>query len=63
MPVLPPALQQIPSRLPSLLLGDTMTEVNKIVTEQEIQDWYDSGPIKPDMLEMWLDIIEKNKDK
>jgi len=40
-----------------------MTEVNKIVTEQEIQDWYDSGPIKPDMLEMWLDIIQKNKDK
>ena len=40
-----------------------MTEVKKVVTEQEIQDWYDSGPIKSDMLEMWLNIIQENKNK
>ena len=37
--------------------------MKKVVTEQEIQDWYDSGPIKPDMLEMWLNIIQENKNK
>ena len=40
-----------------------MTEMKKVVTEQEIQDWYDSGPIKPDMLEMWLNIIQEKKNK
>jgi len=39
-----------------------MTEVKKVVTEQEIQDWYDSGPIKPDMLKLWLDIIQETKE-
>ena len=39
-----------------------MTEKKKVITEQDIQDWYDSGPIKPEMLEMWLDIIQQNKE-
>ena len=39
-----------------------MTEKKKVVTEQDIQDWYDSGPIKPEMLQMWLDIIQQNKE-
>ena len=39
-----------------------MTEVKKVVTEQKIQDWYDSGPIKPEMLKLWLDIIQETKE-
>lgn len=39
-----------------------MAEEKKVITEQDIQDWYDSGPIKPEMLQMWLDIIQENKE-
>ena len=39
-----------------------MSETKKVITEQDIQDWYDSGPIKPEMLQMWLDIIQQNKE-
>jgi hypothetical protein len=27
------------------------------MTEQEIQDWFDSGPIKRETLELWLSLI------
>jgi hypothetical protein len=33
------------------------------VTEQQVQDWFDSGPVKPNALDMWLKIIQENKDK
>jgi hypothetical protein len=32
------------------------------MSEQEIQDWFDSGPIKKDTLELWLSIINHNKE-
>ena len=32
-----------------------------MATEKEIQDWYDSGPIKKDTLEMWLSIIQESE--
>ena len=36
----------------------TETEYSK-----EVQDWFDSGPVKPDILETWLKIIQEHKDK
>lgn len=32
------------------------------VTDKDIQDWFDSGPIKEDVLNMWLEIIQNSKD-
>jgi hypothetical protein len=33
------------------------------MTEQEIQNWFDSGPIKRETLELWLKLInDNNKD-
>jgi enterochelin esterase-like enzyme len=48
--------------LPTITKETEMTEKKKVITEQDIQDWYDSGPIKPEMLQMWLDIIQQNKE-
>ena len=31
------------------------------MSEKEIQDWFDNGPIKQDTLELWLSIINHNK--
>jgi hypothetical protein len=34
------------------------------MSEKEIQEWFDSGPIKRDTLELWLSLInpkEENK--
>jgi hypothetical protein len=31
-----------------------------MATEKEIQDWFDSGPIKRETLESWLKIINNN---
>ena len=39
-----------------------MAEV-KQVTEQDVQDWFDSGPVKPNALDLWLGIIQEHKDK
>lgn len=30
---------------------------------KEHKDWFDSGPIKPDMLHNWLELIKEQKDK
>ena len=30
---------------------------------KEVQDWFDSGPVKPEVLDFWLDIIRQTKDK
>lgn len=27
------------------------------------QEWFDSGPVKPEVLEMWLEIIKQNKER
>jgi len=32
------------------------------MSEQEVEDWFDSGPIKRDTLELWLSIINRNKE-
>ena len=40
-----------------------MAEVKKVITEQEIQDWFDSGPVKPNALDMWLGLIQDTKNK
>lgn len=30
---------------------------------KEHQEWFNSGPIKPEMLEMWLNIIKESQEK
>lgn len=30
-------------------------------TEKEIQEWFDSGPIKRDTLELWLSLLNKDE--
>jgi hypothetical protein len=27
------------------------------------KEWFDSGPIKPEMLDNWLELINRTKDK
>ena len=39
-----------------------MAEVKEQYSK-EVQDWFDSGPVKPDTLELWLDLIRQTKDK
>lgn len=29
----------------------------------EVKDWFDSGPIKPEILDMWLKIIAENRNR
>ena len=31
----------------------------RVISEEEIQTWFDSGPIKSEVLEQWLSIINK----
>jgi hypothetical protein len=33
----------------------------RVISEEEIQAWFDSGPIKSEFLEQWLSIINKEK--
>jgi len=33
-----------------------------MATEQEVEDWFESGPIKREILEVWLGILNKGKD-
>jgi len=30
---------------------------------KEHQEWFNSGPIKPEMLEMWLNTIKESQEK
>ena len=30
---------------------------------KEVQDWFDSGPVKPEVLDEWLRIIRETKNK
>jgi hypothetical protein len=32
-------------------------------TEKEIQEWFDSGPIKRDTLELWLSLLNNGEVK
>ena len=34
----------------------------RVVSEEEIQAWFDSGPIKNEFLQQWLDLIKKEKN-
>jgi hypothetical protein len=34
----------------------------RVVSEREIQEWFDSGPIKEKTLSVWLDIIGGSKN-
>lgn len=34
----------------------------RVVSEAEIQAWFDSGPIKEETLSAWLDIIKKSQN-
>ena len=31
------------------------------MSEQEVQDWFDSGPITRDTLTLWLSLIKKEQ--
>jgi len=30
---------------------------------KDVQDWFNSGPVKADTLDVWLKIIQETKDK
>lgn len=32
-------------------------------TESKVQEWFDSGPIKRDTLELWLSLLNKGEVK
>ena len=32
-----------------------------MTTDKEIQEWFDSGPITPEMLKLWLQLINKGE--
>jgi hypothetical protein len=34
----------------------------RVVSEKEIQEWFESGPIKEETLSVWLDIINRSKN-
>lgn len=39
-----------------------MAEVKEQYSK-EVQDWFDSGPVKPEVLDLWLGLIRQTKDK
>ena len=40
-----------------------MTDTDrKSVSKEEIKAWFDSGPIKKEMLSLWLEIINQRKE-
>jgi len=36
-------------------------KINKPVTEKQIKEWFDSGPITEEILSSWLEIINGSK--
>jgi len=41
------------------ILGER--KINKLVTEEQIKEWFDSGPITEEILSLWLEIINRSK--
>jgi len=37
-------------------------KINKPVTEEQIKEWFDSGPITEEILSSWLEIINRSKE-
>jgi hypothetical protein len=37
-------------------------KINKPVTEEQIEAWFDSGPVTKEILSFWLEIINQNKE-